>query len=148
MAVTLAVKLVRRGAELPAYAHGASEDAGLDLIYCGEEPLVLAPLHRGLCTTGIAIQLPPGYEGQVRPRSGLALERGLTVLNAPGTVDPGYRGEVKVLLVNLSENVQAVAPGERVAQLIVARYAKVVVKECASLSDSARNEEGFGSTNC
>jgi dUTP pyrophosphatase len=131
---------------LPAYAHGPTEDAGLDLMYCGDEPLVFPTRQWRTCATGIAIELPPGFEGQIRPRSGLALERGLAVLNAPGTIDPGYRGEVQVLLVNLSDSEQKVEPGERIAQLVIARYAEVLVKECEALSDSTRSADGFGST--
>src|SRR5260370_29601586 len=100
MEVQIKFKRLRPDAVAPAYAHGPLEDAGLDLGYCGERPVILSPGERALFPTGIALQLPPGFEGQIRPRSGLALSRGLTVMNAPGTIDPGYRGEISVLLVN------------------------------------------------
>jgi dUTP pyrophosphatase len=131
---------------LPEYAHGPREDAGLDLAYCGDEILAFCPGDRKLCPTGIAIQLPPGFEGQIRPRSGLALSRGITVLNAPGTIDPGYRGEISILLVNLSSLDQKIEPGERIAQLIVAPYAAVQLEERPSLGESERDQNGFGST--
>src|SRR5690349_21144937 len=118
MNIEVKVTRLRDGAVVPAYAHGSAEDAGVDLAYCGENRVVLAPGERRLMGTGIAIELPSGYEGQVRPRSGLALKKGLTVLNAPGTIDPGYRGEVGVILINLSSTAQMIEPGERIAQLI------------------------------
>ena len=96
--------------------------------------------------TGIALHLPPGFEGQIRARSGLALHRGLAVLNAPGTIDPGYRGEVSVILVNLSNLEQVIEPGDRVAQLVVAPYAKVRLTEVRDLDSSARGQGGFGSS--
>ena len=146
MEVRALVKRLRAGAVLPQYAHGPEEDAGLDLTYCGTSPLVLSPGARVMCPTGLAIQLPAGFEGQIRPRSGLALRHGLTVLNAPGTVDPGYRGEVSVLLVNLSNEQQTVEPGDRIAQLVVAGYAEVRLEEVEKLDESERNGGGFGST--
>ena len=144
--VIVRVRRLRRGAVLPQYAHGPNEDAGLDLAYCGDEGLIICPGERKLCSTGIAIQLPPGFEGQIRPRSGLALARGLTVLNAPGTVDPGYRGEINVILINLSSEDQKVEPGARIAQLVVAPYAEVELEERLSLGESERDQGGFGST--
>ena len=146
MEVRAFVKRLRPDAALPTYAHGPHEDAGLDLMYCGKETVMLAPGARASCPTGIAIQLPPGFEGQVRPRSGLALSRGLTVLNAPGTVDPGYRGEITVLLINLSSEHQKIEPGERIAQLVVAEYAELRLEEVQKLGESERNDGGFGST--
>ena len=146
MEVRAFVKRLRPDAALPTYAHGPQEDAGLDLAYCGTEVLVLPPGARAMCPTGIAIQLPAGFEGQIRPRSGLALSRGLTVLNAPGTVDPGYRGEITVLLINLSNEHQKIEPGDRIAQLVVAEYAELRFEEVQKLDDSERNNGGFGST--
>ena len=146
MRIDLPIKRLRPGASLPAYSHGPEEDAGLDLSYCGEETLVLPPLGRILCPTGWAIQLPPGYEGQVRPRSGLAAKRGITILNAPGTIDPGYRGEIKVILVNLSDAPQQIAPGDRIAQLVIAQYCAVEPREVETLEGSRREAGGFGST--
>jgi dUTP pyrophosphatase len=137
---------IRAEAVIPAYAHCAQEDAGVDLSFCGEQRMVLAPGERRLLPTGLAIELPSGYEGQVRPRSGLALKKGLTVLNAPGTIDPGYRGEIGVILINLSHSAQSIEPGERIAQLIVAPYAEVKFSESDALSESQRSTGGFGST--
>jgi dUTP pyrophosphatase len=146
MEIRVCFKRLRPNATVPTYAHGSAEDAGLDLTYCGSDTLELAPGARILCPTGIAIQLPQGFEGQIRSRSGLAISRGLTVLNAPGTIDPGYRGEISVLLINLSNQQQKIEPGERVAQLVVAPYAGVHFEELEKLEQSERNQEGFGST--
>jgi dUTP pyrophosphatase len=146
MEIDSLIRKIRTGAILPAYAHGPEEDAGVDLTYCGDEPVIMAPGTRHLFGTGLALQLPPGVEGQVRPRSGLALKKGITVLNSPGTIDPGYRGEVGVILVNLSAENQVIEPGERIAQLIVAPYAAVKFVEADSLDGSKRAEGGFGST--
>jgi dUTP diphosphatase len=144
--VTVGVRRVRQGARLPRYAHSASEDAGLDLSYCGDEPLAIPPHEWLSCPTGIALELPAGYEGQVRPRSGLALNRGITVLNTPGTIDPGYRGEVCVLLWNVSDREQVIMPGDRVAQLVISTYAAVQLVIREDLSGTSRDEDGFGST--
>jgi len=146
MEVKAFVRRLRPEALVPRYAHGSREDAGLDLSYCGTEALVLPPGTRVKCPTGIAIQLPPGFEGQIRPRSGLALSRGVTVLNAPGTIDPGYRGEIAVLLINLSNEHQKIQPGDRVAQLVVAQYAELHLEELQSLDESERSNGGFGSS--
>lgn len=134
------------GLDLPTYATPGS--AGLDLRAAvpDEEPVVLGPLERALVPTGLAMALPMGYEGQVRPRSGLAAKHGVTVLNSPGTVDADYRGEVKVLLVNLSNAPFVVARGERIAQLVVARHASLAWNTVAELPTSLRGEGGFGST--
>jgi dUTP pyrophosphatase len=146
MEVRAFVKRLHPEATLPIYAHGSQEDAGLDLTYCGTEALVLPAGTRVMCPTGIAIQLPPGFEGQIRPKSGLALNRGLTVLNAPGTVDPGYRGEIAVLLINLSNEQQKIVPGDRIAQLVVSQYAELRLEEVQKLDESERNSGGFGSS--
>lgn len=146
MEVKVLIKRLRADACLPAYAHGPGEDAGVDLAYCGNDSLVLPPGARVMCPTGIAIQLPAGFEGQVRPRSGLAVSRGLTVLNAPGTIDPGYRGEITVLLINLSSDYQNIEPGERIAQLVIAEYAEINFDERQELDRTKRNDGGFGST--
>ena len=129
---------------LPAYATPLS--AGMDLKADIDEPIVLHPMERQLIPTGLFIALPEGYEAQIRPRSGLACKFGVTVANAPGTVDADYRGEVKVCLVNLSENNFVVQPGERVAQMIVARHETVEWEEVSVLGDTLRGEGGFGST--
>ncbi len=128
--------------ELPGYhSPGAS---GLDLR--ADEACTLAPGERRLVPTGLAVELPPGHEGQVRPRSGLALRHGIAMVNAPGTVDADYRGEVGVLLVNLGQEPFEVRRGERIAQLVVAPVARVEVALVDALSDSGRGDGGFGST--
>lgn len=138
----LKVKKLTPAAALPAYAHPG--DAGLDL--CAAESCVLAPGERRLVRTGLAIELPPGTEGQVRPRSGLALKHGVTLLNSPGTIDEGYRGEVGVILINLGQEPFRIEPGLRIAQLVVQSVARVAVAEVAELSDTRRGAGGFGST--
>jgi dUTP pyrophosphatase len=120
--------------------------AGMDLSAAIEGPLRLAPGARAAVPTGLAIAIPPGYEGQVRPRSGLALRRGLTVLNAPGTIDSDYRGELAVLIVNLSAEVQVIEPRERIAQLVVAPVARAAVELVEELDPTVRGAGGFGST--
>lgn len=134
----------RSGHPLPAYATPSS--AGMDLTANIEEPIVIAPLGRAMVPTGIHIALPEGMEAQVRPRSGLAAKAGVTVLNAPGTVDADYRGEIKVILVNLSGEPFTVNPGERIAQMVVARYERVEWELCDELDETLRGEGGFGST--
>jgi dUTP pyrophosphatase len=135
------------GAAMPRYASAGA--AGLDLSAALPAPLTLAPGERVAVPTGLVIALPPGHEGQVRPRSGLALKRGLTVVNAPGTIDEDYRGELQVLLVNLSHEPQVIAAGDRIAQLVVAPVTHVTLDEVADvelLGDTARGGGGFGST--
>ena len=129
---------------LPEYATPLS--AGLDLRANIENSIVLNPLQRTLVPTGLYMALPPGYEAQVRPRSGLAAKFGLTVLNAPGTIDADYRGEVKVILANLSSEEFVVNDGERIAQLVVARHEQVEWESAEELSDTSRGAGGFGST--
>jgi dUTP pyrophosphatase len=139
------VKVVNKGGQpLPAYE--TAQSAGMDLRAALEGDLVLAPGDRALVPTGLFLQIPPGYEAQVRPRSGLALKRGLTVLNAPGTIDADYRGEVGVILVNLSAAEQIIAPGDRVAQLLFAPVTRGELIEVAALEETARGGGGFGST--
>jgi dUTP pyrophosphatase len=132
------------GLELPAYQTELS--AGMDLRAAISEAIQLGPLQRQLVPTGLFIELPSGYEAQVRPRSGLAFKHGLTVLNSPGTVDADYRGEIKVLLVNLSSEPFLIAPGERIAQLVVAKHERVQWMESSYLSETARGSGGYGST--
>ncbi len=134
----------RAGAVLPAYATGAS--SGMDLCACVEGPILLNPMERALVPTGIAISLPEGYEAQVRPRSGLAVNFGITVLNAPGTIDADYRGEIKVILINLGQEPFEIKRGDRIAQIVFATSARARWKEVDSLPESARGEGGFGST--
>ena len=139
------VKVVNRSSfPLPEYATPLS--AGLDLKAAIDEPIVLEPLHRALVPTGLFIALEEGYEAQVRPRSGLAAKHGITVLNSPGTIDADYRGEVKVILVNLSGEAFTIAPGERIAQLVVSRFEQVEWELSQSLDETSRGEGGFGST--
>ena len=129
---------------LPEYETPGS--AGLDLRANITAPIHLEPLERSLVPTGLLIELPSGYEAQVRPRSGLAIKRGLTMLNAPGTIDSDYRGEIKCVVVNLSNEPQTIEPGERIAQLVIARYERITWSETSALSDSGRGAGGFGST--
>ena len=142
------VKVVRllhaQGLALPAYQSAAA--AGLDLLAAVEAPVALRPGKRALIPTGLVLELPAGLEAQVRPRSGLALRHGVTVLNSPGTIDSDYRGEVQVLLVNLGERTFTVARGERIAQLVVARHERVTLVEAAKASTTRRGAGGFGST--
>lgn len=132
------------GLGMPAYATDGA--AGLDLVAAVAAELVLPPGGRALVPTGIAIALPPGFEAQVRPRSGLALKHGVTVLNSPGTIDADYRGEVGVILINHGDRPFTIGRGDRIAQLVVARFARVAWEETAALPDSARGAGGFGST--
>lgn len=133
-----------QGLPLPRYMTDAA--AGMDLHAANEHDLLLAPGARALVPTGLRLALPPGHEGQVRPRSGLALRHGVTVLNAPGTIDGDFRGEVQVLLVNLGQEPFTIRRGERVAQLVVAPVSRVTLREVASLDATARGQGGFGST--
>lgn len=139
------IKIVNRSHHpLPAYATALS--AGMDLRANLDEPLRLRPLERCLVPTGLFMALPPGYEAQVRPRSGLALKKGIGVLNAPGTIDADYRGEIKVILVNLSQEDFVIADGERIAQLVVARHETVAWLPVEKLDETERGEGGFGHT--
>lgn len=130
--------------ELPQYATELS--AGLDLRANIDSPIELKPLERALVPTGLFIELPKGYEAQIRPRSGLAFKNGITVLNSPGTVDADYRGEVKVLLVNISNTPFVINDGERVAQMVVAKHEQIVWEATDSLDETARGAGGFGHT--
>ena len=130
--------------DLPAYA--TPQSAGLDLRAHLAEPMELAPLERQIVGTGLKIALPQGLEAQVRPRSGLAANYGITVLNAPGTIDADYRGEIGVILVNLSKEAYTLQPGERIAQLVIATYSQVAWELTAELNETSRGVSGFGST--
>lgn len=142
---SMQVKVINRSAnQLPHYETNAS--AGLDVRANIDEPIVLKPLERILVKTGLFLEIPVGYECQVRPRSGLAYKNGITVLNAPGTIDADYRGEVGVILINLSNEDFIVNPGERVAQLVFAKYEQAEWIETEMLSETERGEGGFGST--
>lgn len=139
------VKVVNAsGRELPAYATPLS--AGMDLRTALDAPVELKPLERALVPTGLYLQIPAGYEAQVRPRSGLAAKHGITVLNTPGTIDADYRGEIKVILVNLSNQPFTIEPGERIAQMVFARCEQATLEAVEALDETQRGAGGFGST--
>ena len=141
----LKINAINRGHQpMPTYA--TSQSAGMDLRANLEEPVVLHPMERRLIPTGLHIALSEGYEAQVRPRSGLALKHGLTVLNAPGTIDADYRGEIGVVLINLSQEDFTINDGERIAQLVVARYEQVEFSLVETLDETERGEGGYGHT--
>jgi dUTP pyrophosphatase len=129
---------------LPQYETTGS--AGMDLRAHLEEAVTLGPLDRAMIPTGLFIELPQGFEAQIRPRSGMAAKRGLTVLNSPGTIDSDYRGEIKCIVVNLSNTPQTIEPGERIAQMVIARYEQITWQPTSQLSESSRGAGGFGST--
>ena len=139
------VKVINKsGNPLPEYATALA--AGMDVRADNAEPIVLRPLERALVPTGLYLEIPAGYEVQVRPRSGLAIKKGITVLNSPGTVDADYRGELRVILVNLSGEDSTVEKGERIAQIVLAAHAKIEWEEVGELEESERGAGGFGST--
>ena len=139
------VKIINKSKhELPSYVTGGA--AGVDLRANIAEPFILKSLERTLVATGLFIELPLGYEAQIRPRSGLAFKNGLTVLNSPGTIDADYRGEIKVILVNLSKENFTINDGERVAQMVIAKHEQAEWVEVEQLEESARGEGGFGSS--
>ena len=139
------IKIINKSKhELPSYASVAA--AGMDLRANISEPIALKSLERTLVATGLFIELPIGFEAQIRPRSGLAFKNGLTVLNSPGTIDADYRGEIKVILVNLSKEDFIINDGERVAQMVIARHEQADWMQVAQLDETARGEGGFGST--
>ncbi len=141
----MTVKVINRSAHaLPAYETVAA--AGMDVRANITEPVILKPLARAMVPTGLFVELPVGYEMQIRPRSGLAAKHGLGVLNSPGTIDADYRGEIKVILVNLSDTEFVLNPGERIAQMVVARHERVEWSQVEALSDTDRGAGGFGST--
>ncbi len=139
------IKIVNKSSySLPRYQTSGS--AGMD-VFCNEElQLALLPLERKLIPTGIFLELPDGIEVQIRPRSGLAIKQGLTLLNSPGTIDSDYRGEIKIILINLSNETQLIKPGDRIAQLVFAKYEKITWEQVDNLSESERGEGGFGHT--
>lgn len=141
----MVVKLINKSAfETPKYE--TKNAAGVDLRANTEETIALSPMQRQLIPTGLFLEIPEGFEAQVRPRSGLALKKGLTVLNAPGTIDADYRGEVGVILVNLSDETVTIEPGERVAQLVFAPFEQANFLQVDALSETERGTGGFGST--
>jgi dUTP pyrophosphatase len=139
------VKIINQSSNvLPEYATAGA--AGMDLRAYVEAPVVLKPLARALIPTGIFIQLPQGYEAQIRPRSGLAIKYGITLLNTPGTIDEDYIGEIKIILINLSETDFVIESGERIAQMVIARYEKAEWEQVETLNPTERGSGGFGST--
>ena len=144
----LSVKIIKlthaKELALPAYA--TSQSAGMDLLAAVFEPIVVKAGEIAIIPTGIAIALPEGFEAQIRPRSGLAAKFGVTVLNAPGTIDADYRGEIKVILINHSSSDFVIERGMRIAQMVIARYEHVILEEVQSLEDTSRGAKGFGST--
>ncbi len=143
IATRIRIKRLVPEATLPRYAHGAQEDAGLDL--CAVEDARLEPGVPRTVATGLAIELPSGFEAQIRPRSGLALKHAITLPNSPATIDPGYRGEIRVILLNLGREPYQIHRGDRIAQLVVARYEAIEWEE-GDLNGSRRGEGGFGSS--
>ncbi|HEU4553971.1 MAG TPA: dUTP diphosphatase [Chitinophaga sp.] len=139
------VKIINRSAnELPSYA--TADAAGMDLRAHLETAMTLQPLERVLVPTGLFMELPAGYEAQLRPRSGLAIKQGLTLLNTPGTIDADYRGEIKVIIINLSNEPQTIAPGERIAQMVIAPVTRVTLAPVEILTTTDRGHGGFGHT--
>ena len=139
------VKIVNQS-PYPSPFYATPLSAGMDLRAAIADPIVLKPLQRAMVPTGLYIALPEGYEAQVRPRSGLAAKKGITVLNSPGTVDADYRGEIRVILVNLSEELFEIVPGERIAQMVIARHEHIEWEEVEVLDETERGAGGFGST--
>ena len=143
--IDISIKIVNRSSNpLPHYATAGS--SGMDIRADLEQSITLKPLERVLVPTGLFIELPGGFEGQVRPRSGLAIKQGITCLNTPGTIDSDYRGEIKIILINLSDTEQVISPGDRIAQLVISPVSQASWIESASLEITERNEGGFGHT--
>ncbi len=139
------IKIINQSSN-PLPLHQTEHAAGIDLMAYLHEPIILEPSHRALIPTGLFIEIPPGYEAQIRPRSGLALKHGITVLNAPGTIDADYRGEVKVLLINFGQESFVINNGERIAQMVVSSHETILWKPVENLAPSNRGEGGYGST--
>ena len=144
----IAIPLIQlpHGTSLPLPDYATALSAGVDLMAAITADITLHPLQRMLIPTGIAIALPEGYEAQIRPRSGLALKHGISLVNSPGTIDADYRGEIKVLLINLGQENFTVTHGMRIAQMVIAPVSRVVFEKCESLGDTSRSVSGFGST--
>ncbi|MCX6747322.1 MAG: dUTP diphosphatase [Candidatus Pacearchaeota archaeon] len=140
--MNIKIKKIHPNAQIPKYAHEG--DAGMDLI--SVENVVIEPKHRIAVRTGLQVELPKGYEMQIRPRSGLALTKGITVLNSPGTIDSEYRGEIRVILINLGSEGYYVEKGDKIAQAVINKFEKLKIEEFKELSVTKRNEKGFGST--
>ena len=146
LTVDIAIKLLPHAAGLPLPHYATAGAAGMDLCAAIEAPLSLKPFERALVPTGLTMALPDGFEAQVRPRSGLAAKNGVTVLNTPGTIDADYRGEVKVILINLSNDEFIIERGMRIAQMVIAPYTQAVLSEVNALPETSRGGGGFGST--
>lgn len=144
--IKVSIKRIRPGAEIPFPCYMTSHSAGMDLYADLTEEVTLLPGSRLLVPTGIAIALPDGYEAQIRPRSGLALKHGIALVNSPGTIDSDYRGEICIIMINHGSEPFVIVPGERVAQMIIARFVRVEWQEAAALACSSRGEGGFGHT--
>lgn len=144
--VEIAVKLLPHHAGLPRPSYMSEGSAGMDLIAAVKEPMTVSPGERILIPTGVALSIPPSYEGQVRPRSGLALKHGVTVLNSPGTIDSDYRGEIQVILINLGQNSFTIQRGDRIAQLVFSPCSRASFKILEELDVTKRNKGGFGHT--
>jgi dUTP pyrophosphatase len=144
--ITVKLQQLLHGKDLPLPEYATSQAAGVDLVAAVDSDVVLKPLQRALVPTGIAIALPPGYEAQIRPRSGLALKNGISLVNTPGTIDADYRGEIKVILINFGEETFTVTRGARIAQMVVAPVTQVEWLQTESLDETARSSGGFGST--
>ncbi|MFW6337865.1 MAG: dUTP diphosphatase [Alkalispirochaetaceae bacterium] len=141
---SVTIRVVGEERYLPVYQSDLA--AGADLFAAIEEPVELASLERALVPTGIRVELPPGYEAQIRPRSGLAAREGVTLLNTPGTIDADYRGEIKAILVNLSDSRVTITPGMRIAQMVIAPVSRARFEQVETLAETVRGEGGFGST--
>jgi dUTP pyrophosphatase len=146
MSIDVEITRLPHGRDLPLPAYQSAQAAGLDLTAAVDTPLTLKPGERALVPTGIAIALPEGHEAQVRPRSGLAAKQGVTVVNAPGTIDADYRGEIKVALINLGQESVEIARGMRIAQMVIAPVTHARLREVATLAETSRGAGGFGST--
>jgi dUTP pyrophosphatase len=143
--MAIAVKIINESNNpLPSYATAGA--AGMDIRAFVDEPIRLQPLQRALIPTGLFVEIPGGYEAQIRPRSGLAIKQGITCLNTPGTIDSDYRGEIKIILINLSDEIQVINSGDRIAQMVVQKTEQVFLEEVAILSETSRHAGGFGST--
>lgn len=146
MSVTLKIKRLVKNPDLPLPTYASAFASGVDLFACVDEPVTVKPFQRVLVPTGIAVELPEGYEAQIRPRSGLALKHGITVLNTPGTVDADYRGEIGVILINLGQQDFVVERGMRIAQMVITAVVRAEIVETEELVPTERGSNGFGST--
>ena len=144
--IEIAIRRLPHGADLALPAYATAQSAGLDLLAAVTEPVILAPGQRRLIPTGIAIALPAGFEAQIRPRSGLALKNGISLVNSPGTIDADYRGEIGVIVINHSDQPFTVERGTRIAQMVIARHERATWVEVDNLDETARGSGGFGST--